>query len=190
MQSNLDYEINKELGECYLFMGDLNKAQEYYQKAIGSNGVHADPYLGLATIAVQRGDLGEALRFYEKAAGIEDSDKAKTGMALVEMELGHMQQAFGHLVEALGVNPENVVAIFNLVRLGHSLGRIDEVLPHLENYLSIDPLKHEVRFTLAGCLLNQGDTEVAKVHLERILDSDPSFEPAQELLLKAEAEAA
>ena len=26
MSSHLDYEINKELGECYLFMGDLDKA--------------------------------------------------------------------------------------------------------------------------------------------------------------------
>lgn len=27
MSSHLDYEINKELGECYLFMGDLEKAE-------------------------------------------------------------------------------------------------------------------------------------------------------------------
>ena len=60
MSSHLDYEINKELGECYLFMGDLDKAEDYYQKAAGNNGVHPDPYLGLATIAVQRGDLEQA----------------------------------------------------------------------------------------------------------------------------------
>lgn len=58
MSSHLDYEINKELGECYLFMGELDKAENYYHKAAGSNGVHADPYLGLATIAVQRGIWG------------------------------------------------------------------------------------------------------------------------------------
>ena len=46
MSSHLDYEINKELGECYLFMGDLNKAENYYQKAAGNNGVHLDLYLG------------------------------------------------------------------------------------------------------------------------------------------------
>ena len=61
MSGQLDYEINKELGECYLFMGDLDKAEEYYGKAVTSNGIHADPYLGLATIAVQRGDLDKAM---------------------------------------------------------------------------------------------------------------------------------
>ena len=33
MDNQLDYEINKELGECYLFMGDFDKAEEYYRKA-------------------------------------------------------------------------------------------------------------------------------------------------------------
>ena len=70
--SHLDYEINKELGECYLFMGDLDKAEEYYRKAASSNGVHPDPYLGLATIAVQRGER-DALAFdraLEEAQGV------------------------------------------------------------------------------------------------------------------------
>ena len=33
MSNHLDYEINKELGECYLFMGELDKAEDYYTKA-------------------------------------------------------------------------------------------------------------------------------------------------------------
>ena len=34
MSNHLDYEINKELGECYLFMGDLEKAEEYLSQAV------------------------------------------------------------------------------------------------------------------------------------------------------------
>ena len=61
MSNQLDYEINKELGECYLFMGDFDKAEEYYRKAAGSNSQSAAPFLGLATVAVQRSDLDKAL---------------------------------------------------------------------------------------------------------------------------------
>ena len=68
MSDHLDYEINKELGECYLFMGELEKAEEYYKKAASSNGIHPDPYLGLATVAVQRGALEDAMLMYEKAS--------------------------------------------------------------------------------------------------------------------------
>ena len=60
MSSHLDYEINKELGECYLFMGELDKAEDYYTKAAANSEEQADPYMGLATIAMQRGDMAGA----------------------------------------------------------------------------------------------------------------------------------
>ena len=43
MDNQLDYEINKELGECYLFMGDFDKAEEYYRKAASNNAQSAAP---------------------------------------------------------------------------------------------------------------------------------------------------
>ena len=182
MSSHLDYEINKELGECYLFMGDLGKAEEYYDKAVASNGIHPDPYLGLATIAVQQGDLEKAYTLYRKAADIESSDKSLAGMALVEMETGRQQEAFEHFCQALDLNPESMISIFMLVQLGHVLGRVAEVVPYMENYLAIDPLKHEVRYSLAGCLVCVDRDDEAKAHLERILEHEPDNEAARELL--------
>jgi tetratricopeptide (TPR) repeat protein len=181
MSGHLDYEINKELGECYLFMGDLDKAEEYYRKAMGSNGIHPDPFLGLATIAVHRGALNEALDFYRKAASLEADSKSLSGMALMEMELGRQDEAFDHFIQALDKNPENMVAIFSLIRLGHAMERLAEVVPHLENYLAIDPMKHEIRYALAGCLVGVGKEAEAKVQLERILENDPANTCAVEL---------
>ena len=91
--SHLDYEINKELGECYLFMGELDKAKDYYQKAASSNGVHAAPYIGLATIAVQKGELEKAMSLYKKAAEVEPNDKSYAGMGLIAMEKGNTEEA-------------------------------------------------------------------------------------------------
>lgn len=182
MSSHLDYEINKELGECYLFMGDLEKAQDYYDKAVRSNGVHPEPYLGLATIAVQRGELDKALDLYRQASEIDPDDKSLAGMALVEMETGRHSEAFGHFISALDKNPENIIAIFCLVQLGHTLGRLAEVVPHMETYLAIDPGKHEVRYSLAGCLACLGLKDQAIEHLERILAAEPENGQARELL--------
>jgi tetratricopeptide (TPR) repeat protein len=182
MSGHLDYEINKELGECYLFMGELDKAEEYYKKAVSSNGVHPDPYLGLATVAVQRGDLEDAELMYRKAHKIEPSDKSLSGIALIRMENGDRDQAFSLFVEAIGMNPENMVALFSLIRLGHELERIGEIIPHLENYLEIDPAKHEVRYSLAGCLACVGQKDAAVNELETILEKDPENGPAKEML--------
>ncbi|AAS94801.1 tetratricopeptide repeat protein [Nitratidesulfovibrio vulgaris] len=181
MSSHLDYEINKELGECYLFMGDLEKAEDYYRKAAASNGVHPDPYLGLATIAVQRGALSDALVLYRKAADIEAGDKALAGMGLVEMEQGDAEAAYGHLAAALALNPENLVAMNCIVRLGYHFGRVADVVPYLENYLSLVPGKDTVRTTLAGCLITLGRPEEARAHLEQVLASDPANPEARSL---------
>lgn len=182
MSGNMDYEINKELGECYLFMGELDKAEEYYKKAAGSNGVHPDPYLGLATIAVQRGELDAAMVLYEKAHKISPSDKTLSGMALIKMETGENEDAFSKFASALEQNPENLVALFSLIRLGHELDRLKDVIVHLENYLAIDPDKHEVRYSLAGSLVCLDRKEEAREQLEGILEADSEYEQARELL--------
>ncbi|MDQ7835688.1 MAG: tetratricopeptide repeat protein [Humidesulfovibrio sp.] len=180
--SHLDYEINKELGECYLFMGELDKAEGYYQKAASSNGIHPDPYLGLATIAVQRGDLDNALALYSKAHGIGATDKTFAGIGLVKMELGAKAEAFDLFIEAVSRNPENMVALLSIIRLGHELDALEKVVPHLENYLSIDPDKSEVRYSLAGCMVCLDRKDEAQAQLELIVEKDPAFAPARELL--------
>lgn len=180
--SHLDYEINKELGECYLFMGELDKAEDYYRKAASSNGIHPDPYLGLATIAVQRGDLEGALTLYTKAHGIDANDKTFAGMGLVKMERGEKEDAFSLFLEALVRNPENMVALLSIIRLGHELEKLQQILAPLENYLSINPGKNEVRYSLAGCLVCLDRKDEAQAQLEQIIAADPDFAPAQELL--------
>jgi len=182
MSGHLDYEINKELGECYLFMGELDKAEEYYKKAVSSNGIHPDPYLGLATVAVQRGDLTDAMLMYEKAHKIEPTDKSLSGIALIRMENGEVEESFTMFVEAIKLNPENMVALFSLIRLGHEMDRVDEIIPYLDSYLEIDPGKHEVRYALAGCYIVLEQNDAAREHVEKILEVDPEHEAAKEML--------
>ncbi|GAB7079721.1 tetratricopeptide repeat protein [Megalodesulfovibrio paquesii] len=181
MSDHLEYEINKELGECYLFMGDLDKAEEYYCKAASSNGVHPDPYMGLATIAVQRGDLPVALNHYNKAASIGPNDKAEAGIGLIAMENGQHDEAFARFDKALTLNPENMVAVFGIIQAGYVLNRLADVTPHLENFLAVNPLKTDVRFALAGCLTTLGRTADAGRHLEVIMAREPGNSAAREL---------
>lgn len=182
MSNHLDYEINKELGECYLFMGDMDKAETYYQKAASSNGVHPDPYLGLATIAVQRGDMESALAMYSKAAGIEANDKSLAGMGMVKMELGQHEDAFIDLIRALEHNPTNAVALNCIVREAFYLSRVEEVLPYLNTTLEMDYANDNLRVTRAGCLISLGRTTEARNELEAVLHKNPEHEDARGLL--------
>ncbi len=188
MSNHLDYEINKELGECYLFMGELDKAEEYYKKAASSNGVHPDPYLGLATIAVQRGRLDEALVLYKKADAIESNDKALAGMGLIHMDQGNHEEALKFFVRALESNPDNMIAMSGMIQEGYALDRVEDVVPVLLSSLEHDAAKDAVRFSVAGCLIWLGRNTEAMEHLELLLEKDPDNEGARQLYAKASGE--
>ena len=181
MSSQLDYEINKELGECYLFMGDFDKAEEYYRKAANSSAQSAAPYMGLATVAVQRAELEKALVLYQKAASVEETDKALCGIGLILMEQGQHESAFEHFSKALNKNAENIVALNCLVRDSYQLGCVENVLPYLEDTLRTGIEAEAVRVTLAGCLIYLGRNDDARQHLEAVLGANPANNSAKEL---------
>lgn len=181
MDNQLDYEINKELGECYLFMGDFDKAEEYYRKAASNNAQSAAPYMGLATVAVQRSELEKALVLYQKAAAVEETDKALCGIGLVYMEQGKHEDAFSHFARALDKSAANIVALNCLVREAYQLGCVEQVLPYLEAALACSEEAEAVRVTLAGCLIYLGRSDEARQHLETVLGANPSNNNAKEL---------
>lgn len=182
MDSQLDYEINKELGECYLFMGDFDKAEEYYRKAASSNSQYAAPYMGLATVAVQRSELDKALVLYQKAAAVEETDKAFCGIGLVYMEQGKHQEAFTYFSRALNKNAGNIVALNCLVREAYQLSKVEDILPYLEAALDKCEEAEAVRVTLAGCLIFLGRSDEARAHLEAVLGANPANSNAKELI--------
>ncbi len=179
---NVDYEINKELGECYLFMGEHNKAADYYKKAQIAAPEQLDPYMGLAAIALFDGDIAGARSLYAKAHSLEPNDKNLAGLGMVESELGRHDEAFERFAEALGLNPGTMVAVSGMLQLGHFLQRLGDVVPHLETAVTAGAGDAEaVRYALAACLANLGRDAEAKAHLEILLGSNPNNGEAQQL---------
>ena len=182
MNNQIDFEINKELGECYLFMGDYDKAEEYYRKAASSNSKNPAPFMGLATVAVQRGDLDKALVLYQKASSLEESDKALCGIGLVHMEKGEHEEAFKYFASALDLASDNIVALNCLVREAYQIGKVDAIISYLERAVDTTTEKEATRVTLAGCLIYLGRAEKARVLLETVLGDNPANPNAKELI--------
>ena len=181
MNTQIDYEINKELGECYLFMGDYDKAEDYYRKAATSNPHAAAPFMGLATVSVQKGDLDKARVLYEKAADVEMTDKAICGIGLVCMEQGNHEEAFEFFGRALEISAANIVALNCLVREAYQIGKVEETISFLRKALEVSDEKEAVRVTLAGCLIYLGQNTEARELLEIVLGDNPSNNSAKEL---------
>ena len=180
MSNQVDYEINKELGECYLFMGEYDKAQDYYLKAVSCDKSKPEPYLGLAAIELDRGNLEQAYTLYTKANTVCQSDKTLSGMAMVEVEKGEYETAFTHYAQALSFNCCNMVAINGIVQLCYFLNRLDEAVPMLEAALE-ERSDEAIRYALAGCLLSIGREEESRAQLELLLGEHPENIAAQQL---------
>lgn len=186
MSTHIDYEINKELGECYLFMGDFDKAETYYAKAVAAAPEEADAYLGLATVAVQKGDLDQAAICYAKSAELKLSDRPLAGLGLIEMEKGLHAEALAHFMQALDHNPVNMVAVNGLVQEGYFLNRLEDIIPYLKAAIAKEDAE-AVRYTLAGCLTALGRDAEAKAELEALLGANPENESARELYARVAA---
>ncbi|MDR2489649.1 MAG: tetratricopeptide repeat protein [Desulfovibrio sp.] len=178
--NNPDYEINKELGECYLFMGEYDKAHSYYTKAVTCNDSVAEPYMGLAAIAVSQGRLDDAHTLYAKANALEPGEKPLTGLGMIEVEQGKYAEAFANFSAALDYNPGNMMVVNSLLQLAHVLGRLPEIIPYLEAALDLGDTE-AVRFALSACLLAVGREDEAKTHLEILIGEYPSNDNAKQL---------
>lgn len=180
MSKHIDYEINKELGECYLFMGEYEKAREYYNKAVACDVGYAAPYLGLATIAMQLANVEEAKLFYSTALELEESDKAYAGLGLALTGLGQEEEGFDSFISSLKLNPNNMIAMNAMLQLAYKLSRLEEAMPRLEAALALAE-DETVRFALAGCLSYLGRDDEAREHLKILLGHNPGNASAQEL---------
>jgi Cytochrome c biogenesis factor len=178
--NQVDYEINKELGECYLFMGEFDKARDYYTKALNCNGNMMDPYMGLAAIAVNKGELEDALALYTKANRLDSGEKPLTGMGMIAMELGKHADAYEYFRNVLSLNPGNMVAVNSILQLAYHLDRLEEVIPVLEAALTPGDTE-AVRYALAACFLTIGRETEARQQLELLLGDNPSNDSAKQL---------
>lgn len=180
MSKHIDYEINRELGECYLFMGEYDKAADYYRKAAECGTGNPEPYMGLAAISIQHGDLEGARGSYQAAIELSPTDKAYAGLGLVAMEQNASNDAFDYFGKALELNINNMIAMNAMLQLAYQVGRVEEMLPHLTAALT-EADNDTIRFTVAGCLSYLGRNEEAREHLEILLGKDPANSNAQEL---------
>ncbi len=176
----IDYEINKELGECYLFMGEHEKARDYYNKAVQCDANKFEPYMGLAAIAVAEGELEAAYRLYTQAGALNADEKPLTGIGMVAMELGRHSEAFAIFHAILDRNPGNMMAINNLLQLGYVLQRLEDVVPRLEAALDCGDTE-AVRYALSACFLALGRNDDARHHLELLLGDNPTNTGAKQL---------
>ncbi|XP_054989915.1 Bardet-Biedl syndrome 4 protein isoform X1 [Sorex araneus] len=106
-----DWEICHNLGVCYIYLKQFNKAKDQLHNALHLNK-HDLTYIMLGKIHLLEGDLNKAIEVYKKAVEFSpENTELLTTLGLLYLELGIYQKAFEHLGNALTYDPTNYKAI-------------------------------------------------------------------------------
>ncbi|XP_017556689.1 Bardet-Biedl syndrome 4 protein isoform X1 [Pygocentrus nattereri] len=106
-----DWEINHNLGVCYIYTKDFKSAEEQLNMALQQNK-HDMTYMMLGKIYLLEGDTEKAIEIYKNAVEFSpENTELLTTLGLLYMQLGKYQKAFEHLGNALTYDPNNYKAI-------------------------------------------------------------------------------
>jgi tetratricopeptide (TPR) repeat protein len=184
------FEIFKNLGNIYVRRGDLDSAEDNYNRAHRIQASSDVLFVNMGTLCVQRQAWDEALEKFRAALVLNMfNDKAWVGLAIGHRMKSDRELAWGNLEAALEYNPLNEAALTLALEWGSQEGRESRVLEMIRTFL-IEGGWNE-KMSLAFCWLSwrRGDRMIAEIELERLLAVNPQHENALKLLHEMRASA-
>ncbi|XP_054419795.1 Bardet-Biedl syndrome 4 protein isoform X2 [Pteronotus mesoamericanus] len=123
-----DWEICHNLGVCYIYLKELNKAEDQLHHALHLNR-HDLTYIMLGKVHLLEGNLDKAIEIYKKAVEFSpENTELLTTLGLLYLQLGIYQKAFEHLGNALTYDPTNYKAILAAGSMMQTHGDFDVAL--------------------------------------------------------------
>ncbi|XP_062062482.1 Bardet-Biedl syndrome 4 protein isoform X2 [Lepus europaeus] len=121
-------EICHNLGVCYMYLKQFNKAQEQLHSALQLHR-HDLTYMMLGKVHLLEGDLDQAIGIYRKAVEFSpENTELLTTLGLLYLQLGIYQKAFEYLGNALTYDPTNYKAILAAGSMMQTHGDFDVAL--------------------------------------------------------------
>lgn len=181
------YDVMKELGDCYLSVGDYEQAGKCYEKAATLGPDEAGPYIGMGVLSMQEGRLPDAEVAFRVARRLDpENSKAYCGLGLVCQQKEQLQEAFDFYLKCLELDNNNLTGLLGLFQTSCKMGSFAKVIYYLEVYLDMHPGDCSVMFCLAALYFKDGSTEKAREVLLDIRTLEPENKDAANLLEEVE----
>ena len=163
-------DINPALVGAYqaFVAGDSAGARSAYQRVLQQEPDNRDALLGMAAIAVNRGQGGEAGAFYARLLELDPSDaQAAAGMASTQRS--DPSQAESRLKSVLAASPDTGVALFALGNLYAEQARWPEAQLAYFRAVGSEPANAGYAFNLAVSLDKLNQKKLALEYYRRAL---------------------
>lgn len=182
------FEIHKNLGNCYMHIGQLNNAESHYRKAYEIDASSDALHVNIGSLAMKKGDTSTALLHFNEAARINPRNPAAhTGVGLAHIGLGNREAAHDAFATALRIDIHEVTALYHLVKCAYELKRFDVVSDLLHKYIQHNAVNSNILYSYAGILFHRGLLKESLEECEKLVALNAEHEGAKklkELILK------
>ena len=177
------FHIYKNLGNVQLRLGDLNGAEESYNKAYTIDSESDALLANYGSLELYRGDMERSLARFREAVSYNDrNDKAWVGLSMIHRQYGDVELAWANLEKALDINCDNESGIRLLCDWAMKDMEIDRALRYTDRFLQVHPDHALISMWHAKFLYFSGRLEAALVEIEKTLYLDPMLEGATDVL--------
>lgn len=178
------FDLFKMMGNLYARRGDLDWAEDSYNKAYRLNSESDVLLVNMGSLAIQRQQWDEALERFRQAIRINPkNDKAWVGLGLGHRVKGDFELAWGNIEAAHAYNPLNEVALSLALEWGVLEHREFRVLEMIRKFLIEGGWSEKLSLAFAWLSFRRGDRFLAHLELERLLAVNPANEHALTLAL-------
>jgi tetratricopeptide (TPR) repeat protein len=162
------------LGDAYLKKSNADRAEENYQQAITGQSDNTDAVLGLAQVALLRGQTETAASYIARSRKLAaDSPATLYRFALVTLKAGDSEEANAAMMQAVKLQPNNPAFFLLLGTTWLQKPDLLEAEKAFRRSLELYPRNPQAQMSLGYTLLMQKQYPEAKLWLEKSVQLDP-----------------
>jgi tetratricopeptide (TPR) repeat protein/peroxiredoxin len=183
-RDNFDFGRNSlSFGSIFFQRGYLDQAESWFQRTADEDPTNAEAWYGLGSVDLSQGKNAQAREHFERAikstAGYPGTlPNAWNNLGLLATREGHTDEAIHNFQQALGLNPQHLIALENLGSAYRQQKRWDDARVAFEKALAIDPNDAESNYGLGMVFAQTDDADDAEHYWLRALKSRPGYPEA------------
>jgi tetratricopeptide (TPR) repeat protein len=176
------FEIYKNMGNIFLSAGDLDAAEEHYNRALTLRPHSDGLYVNYGTLEIQKQNYAGAIERFRQALELnQTNEKAWVGLAMSYYQMGDFELAWGAAERALDIDHVNTLALRLLIEWSFKQETYSSIIARLNSYLTSRPSDTDMAYSLAVVLFKAGQLLEAEFEIDKVLTFQPVREDAMEL---------
>lgn len=169
-------EVYNTIGLCYTSLGNKEKAEDCFLKAVELDPKAPEPYINLADLYYKSQDYGNGIELLcQGIYEIPDNMVLRHFLARFYMEDSRLDLAVDELENILEIQPENYDAYYDLGKVHFELGNYASAIENFENVLEYKENNQWIYFYLAQAYEANDEIDKAISNYLKTIARDDGF---------------